>query len=190
MAIRWEDYPVQGVHDELIGGPGQPRPGAEALCAYLASLDDAALSERVSAAEQLIRLMGITFRVYGEDGGSIDRHWPYDLIPRILPLPEWRRIEEGLKQRVEALNSSSTMCTMTSAPFGTGSSRRSSSPPRRTSALNAWASRLRTGVWAHICGSDLVRDRDGTVYVSRTTCACPRACPTCWKPAGHQAQLP
>src|SRR5918993_1137210 len=104
MAICWNDYAVHGLHDELIQGHGQPRPGAEALCAYLASLDDGALGERVAAAESLIRLMGITFTVYDEDGGSIDRHWPYDLIPRILPLPEWRRIEEGLKQRVLALN--------------------------------------------------------------------------------------
>jgi uncharacterized circularly permuted ATP-grasp superfamily protein len=104
MGIRWEDYPAAGVHDELIAEDGRPRPGAEALCAYLASLDDKSLSERVATAEQVIRLMGITFRVYGDDGGSIDRHWPYDLIPRILPLPEWRRIEEGLKQRALALN--------------------------------------------------------------------------------------
>ncbi|TNC52524.1 circularly permuted type 2 ATP-grasp protein, partial [Rubellimicrobium rubrum] len=79
MAICWDDYAVHGLHDELIQAPGRPRPGAEALCAYLASLDEEALGVRIASAESLIRLMGISFRVYGEDGGSIDRHWPYDL---------------------------------------------------------------------------------------------------------------
>ncbi|TNC49197.1 circularly permuted type 2 ATP-grasp protein, partial [Rubellimicrobium rubrum] len=79
MGICWDDYPTDSAFDELIQSPGRPRPGAEALCAYLASLDEQELTDRVATAEKVIRLMGISFRVYGEDGGSIDRHWPYDL---------------------------------------------------------------------------------------------------------------
>ena len=165
MTISWDDYRTEGIHDELIVAPGQPRPGAEALCAYLASLDDKSLSDRVATAEKVIRLMGITFRVYGDDGGSIDRHWPYDLIPRILPLHEWRRIEEGLKQRALALNLFIDDVYHDQRAFKDGII-----PPE----LLATSKNFRPecmgvspahGVWAHICGSDLVRDRDGTVYV-------------------------
>ncbi len=165
MGICWDDYPTGGVHDELIGGPGQPRPGAEALCAYLASLDDGALAERVATAEQVIRLMGITFRVYGEDGGSLDRHWPYDLIPRILPLPEWRRVEEGLKQRALALNLFIDDVYHGQRAFADGIVPREILATSKNFRPECMGISPRHGVWAHICGSDLVRDRDGTVYV-------------------------
>jgi uncharacterized circularly permuted ATP-grasp superfamily protein len=165
MGIRWDDYPSQGLHDELIGASGRPRPGAEALCAYLASLGDTALGERVAAAESLIRLMGITFTVYGDDGGSIDRHWPYDLIPRILPLPEWRRIEDGLKQRVQALNMFIDDVYHEQRAFADGIVPREILTTSRNFRPECVGVSPPHGVWAHICGSDLVRDRDGTVYV-------------------------
>ena len=165
MTIHWENYPVHGLHDELIGAAGRPRPGAEALCAYLASLGEEALSGRVASAEQLIRLMGITFRVYGEDGGSIDRHWPYDLIPRILPLPEWRRIEEGLRQRVLALNMFIDDVYHEQRAFADGIVPRELLATSKNFRPECMGISPPHGVWAHICGSDLVRDRDGTVYV-------------------------
>ncbi len=165
MGICWDDYPTDGVHDELILGPGQPRPAAEALCAYLAQLDEAALSQRVAMAEKVIQLMGITFRVYGDDGGSIDRHWPYDLIPRILPLPEWRQIEDGLKQRALALNLFIDDVYHGQRAFTDGIVPRELLATSRNFRPECMGVSPAFGVWAHICGSDLVRDRDGTVYV-------------------------
>jgi uncharacterized circularly permuted ATP-grasp superfamily protein len=41
--------------------------------------------------------------VYGEEEG-LERTWPLDLIPRIIPAGEWDHIERGLVQRVRALN--------------------------------------------------------------------------------------
>ena len=165
MGIRWNDYPVDGVHDEVILGQGRPRPGAEALCSYLASVDDAALAERVASAEMVIRLMGITFRVYGDDGGSIDRHWPYDLIPRILPLPEWRRIEAGLKQRALALNMFIDDVYHDQRAFADGIVPRELLATSKNFRPECMGVSPPHGVWAHICGSDLVRHCDGTVYV-------------------------
>ena len=160
MGIRWNDYPVDGVHDEVILGQGRPRPGAEALCSYLASVDDAALAERVASAEMVIRLMGITFRVYGDDGGSIDRHWPYDLIPRILPLPEWRRIEAGLKQRALALNMFIDDVYHDQRAFADGIVPRELLATSKNFRPECMGVSPPHGVWAHICGSDLVRHRD------------------------------
>ena len=49
--------------------------------------------------------MGITFTTYtGEGSGSIDREWPFDIIPRMIIKREWDVIAEGLNQRVNALN--------------------------------------------------------------------------------------
>ena len=46
---------------------------------------------------------GIGFTVYGQEEG-IERIFPFDLIPRVIPSEEWERLERGLIQRVRALN--------------------------------------------------------------------------------------
>jgi len=62
---------------------------------------------RRQEAEVIFRRVGITFAVYGvndADGAGTERLIPFDLIPRIIPAHEWRELERGLKQRVQALN--------------------------------------------------------------------------------------
>jgi uncharacterized circularly permuted ATP-grasp superfamily protein len=51
----------------------------------------------------MFRRVGITFAVYGESGGT-ERTIPFDIVPRIFPASEWSRLENGLRQRVTALN--------------------------------------------------------------------------------------
>ena len=46
---------------------------------------------------------GITFTVYSDNQGT-ERIFPFDLVPRIIPAPEWEHIEAGLTQRITALN--------------------------------------------------------------------------------------
>ena len=165
MTISWRHYKVTGLYDELIRAAGKPRPVAERLTRYLSSLDASELAAVQAAAELSIKEQGITFTVYSEQEGSIDRAWPVDIIPRVMPASEWRRIEQGLKQRVQALNlfiddlyhdQRIVKDGVFPAEFLANSKNFRKqcvgvSPPH--------------GVWAHICGSDLVRDRDGTVYV-------------------------
>ncbi len=164
MSIDWKTYHRPGLFDELIGDDGQPRPAARALCDHLASLSDSELRERKDASELAILTMGITFTVYGE-GGDVDRAWPFDIIPRVIELREWQRIEAGLKQRLQALN-----CFIDDL-YGEQRILRDGVIP---SELILESKNFRPecvgvrppfGVWAHICGSDLVRDADGTVYV-------------------------
>ncbi len=165
MAIRWGSYKVKGVHDELMRATGRPRPAAKALCQYLRGLKDDEIQQSKAAAELAIHLMGITFTVYSEEEGSIDRAWPFDIIPRIIARDEWQRIERGLKQRVQALN------LFIDDLYHDQRILKDKVVPR---ALITESKNFRPqcvgvspplGVWAHICGSDLVRDRDGTVYV-------------------------
>jgi len=165
MAIRWGSYRVKGIHDELIRAAGRARPAARMLCQYLRALKDEEIAEYKAAAELAIRVMGITFRVYTEEEGSIDRAWPFDIIPRVIARDEWRRIESGLRQRVRALN-----LFIDDVYHGQRALQDGVVPAE----LIADSKNFRPqcvgidpprGVWAHICGSDLVRDSDGTVYV-------------------------
>lgn len=165
MAIRWGNYAVGNFHDELIEKKGKPREYAKDLCDYLYGLSDNELAEYKAAADSAIQVMGITFRVYNDEEGSIDRAWPFDIIPRLIEYKEWQQIEKGLKQRVKALNMFiddlyNDQNAIKDGVFPAELLKKSKnflpectgfSPPH--------------GIWSHICGSDLVRDHNGTVYV-------------------------
>ena len=61
------------------------------------------LKRKQREAEVIFKRLGITFAVYG-DTQSTERLIPFDIIPRILSAGEWRRLVQGLEQRVRALN--------------------------------------------------------------------------------------
>jgi uncharacterized circularly permuted ATP-grasp superfamily protein len=164
MPIDWTQYQPAQFFDELFAAPGSARPAASELTSYLASLGGRELAERQRDAERAIAEMGITFTVYTE-GQNIDRAWPFDVIPRTIEATEWARVERGLIQRLTALNRFiddlyhdrkiiadgvvpddiiATSANFLPACVG-------ANPPY--------------GVWANICGTDLVRDGDGTMYV-------------------------
>lgn len=88
--------------DEMIGPDGRARAGCVDVVTRLEALG-ADLLDRQQAAEAAIRAMGITFTLYA-DGGNVDRHWPMDVIPRIIALDSWSAVTNGLTQRLTALN--------------------------------------------------------------------------------------
>ena len=51
----------------------------------------------------MFRNQGITFTVYGDERGT-EKIFPFDPVPRIITNSEWSHLEQGLKQRVKALN--------------------------------------------------------------------------------------
>ena len=108
--------------------------------------------------------MGITFTVYG-DGANIDREWPFDIIPRTILNKEWQRIELGLKQRLQALN------LFITDVYNDKKIVKDKIIPNEILASSKDYREFCEGVnpvlgvWAHICGTDLIRDGDGTVHV-------------------------
>ena len=164
MRIDWNQYQPSGFYDELFAAPGTARPSAAELADYLASLGGHALAERQADAERAIVEMGITFTVYTE-GQNIDRAWPFDVIPRTIEATEWARIERGLIQRLKALNHFIDDLYHDRRVIADGV------VPDDIIATSAnflpacIGGKPPYGVWANICGTDLVRDRDGTVYV-------------------------
>jgi uncharacterized circularly permuted ATP-grasp superfamily protein len=150
--------------DELIDAHGNPRPAAAALVERLRSLDIGELQQRQSLAEVDIVALGITFTVYN-DGQGTDRAWPMDIVPRVIAASEWARIERGLKQRLAALNRFIDDVYHERRIIADGifpADVLSGSVNLRPECAGMSP---KFGVWAHICGSDLVRDADGVVYV-------------------------
>ncbi|WP_428422983.1 circularly permuted type 2 ATP-grasp protein [Methylibium sp.] len=94
-------------YDEMHASGDKVREHYAGYDRWLAQQPHEAMKDHRDEAEMIFRRVGITFAVYGakdEDGSGTERLIPFDLIPRIIPAQEWREMEKGLKQRVNALN--------------------------------------------------------------------------------------
>jgi uncharacterized circularly permuted ATP-grasp superfamily protein len=164
MDLICNDYRLSDAYDELIQADGRPRPAAKPLFDYLASVDASVLERRRAAVDAAIMAMGITFTVYS-DAGNIDRAWPFDIIPRIIPRREWERVEAGLKQRLTALNLFINDLYNEQRIVKDGVFPIEVLAGSKNFRTQCQGIKPRFGVWAHVCGTDLVRDKDGTIYV-------------------------
>ena len=93
--------------DEMQISADQVRAHYSGFDRWLGQQPSALMSARRAEAEMIFRRVGITFAVYGakdEVGAGTERLIPFDLIPRIIPSDEWARMQQGLAQRVTALN--------------------------------------------------------------------------------------
>ncbi|MGB3224005.1 MAG: circularly permuted type 2 ATP-grasp protein [Desulforhopalus sp.] len=165
-------YDPEDFYDELIDETGTPRPEAQLLINKIESLPTGDLALRQKEAEALLLKMGITFNVYGRDEGA-EKIFPFDLIPRIVSSGDWQQIEAGLKQRIYALNlflqdiyNDKKILKDKIVPedliLSSKTYRKECegfTPPR--------------GIWCHVTGTDLIRDRDGRFYVLEDNLRCP-----------------
>jgi uncharacterized circularly permuted ATP-grasp superfamily protein len=150
----------------MLVGSNRARGFSKKLINLLRRMDEDELEARQTNAELAIKEMGITFTVYSAgQGGMIDRNWPFDIIPRIIPKDEWDRVEAGLKQRVRALNMFIDDLYNEQRIVKDGVFPEAVLADSKNFRPQCVGVSPPHGTWAHICGSDLVRDADGTVYV-------------------------
>ena len=164
MSIDFKRYDPKNGYDELISSKGNPRQAARTLCSYFSGLNDDEVSELKQAVDMAIKTLGISFTVYSE-GSNIDRSWPMDLIPRIITHKEWTRTDEGLKQRLTALNMFINDLYHDQQVVKDGVFPKEVLASARNYRKQCEGIKPPYEVWAHICGTDLVRDSDGTQYV-------------------------
>lgn len=103
MAKANNKSPVSGFFDEWYGTDGSPRELVQAFDRWLQDMPPEDISRKRDEADLLFRRLGITFIVYGNEGGT-ERLIPFDVIPRVFNAEEWRYLETGSIQRVRALN--------------------------------------------------------------------------------------
>ena len=172
MTFTAPAYDTEGFYDEMLTADGQPRAGAVLLVQRLAALPDGELLQRQRAAEQALLQLGITFNVYGDTSGT-ERIFPFDIIPRLVEAADWAYIERGLKQRIQALNCfiddiyhAQKIVKDGVVPEYLIRSTQHFLPP----CVGLHPAR---GIWCHVTGTDLVRDRDGQLYVLEDNLRCP-----------------
>jgi uncharacterized circularly permuted ATP-grasp superfamily protein len=170
--LRFDDYEPGGFYDEMFVRQGEPRPVARRLLASIDSLPAGEMLDCQQAAERELLEMGITFNVYGQQAG-VEKIFPFDIVPRIVGASEWRWIERGLKQRIEALNlfiddiyHEQKILKDGVIPAEIIYSAKSYRPQ-----CAGW--NPPRGIWCHITGTDLVRHEDGQIYVLEDNLRCP-----------------
>ncbi len=170
--MNFDRYQIENFYDELFDNQGNPHPIAAPLIEQINALSANDLKRKQKAAELALYEMGNTFNVYKDKRGT-EKILPFDIIPRIIANNEWQILEEGLKQRIQALNLFihdiyheqrilqdkiiprelllSSNCYLKQC--------QGLSPPK--------------SIWIHISGTDLVRDKDGQFYVLEDNLRCP-----------------
>jgi uncharacterized circularly permuted ATP-grasp superfamily protein len=172
LAVQVEHYDPENFYDELFVAKGQPRSDAIPLIERIKSLPEGELQRRQQAAQIALFKMGVTFNVYS-DGRGTERIFPFDIIPRIVSADDWEVLEKGLKQRIYALN------LFISDIYNEQKILNDQVVPSEliysASGFQKACLGLRPpeGIWCHITGTDLVRDRDGQWYVLEDNLRCP-----------------
>ena len=103
MGDLFSDYDTADLFDEVFDDDAEVRGHYRGLVERLSRLTSDDLARRERIRDGIFRTQGITFTVYGDDDG-VERTFPMDLLPRLIPASEWDVIERGVIQRVTALN--------------------------------------------------------------------------------------
>jgi uncharacterized circularly permuted ATP-grasp superfamily protein len=115
-------------------------------------------------AERVFRRTGITFNVYGEEEAA-ERLIPFDIVPRILSGSEWRRLTQGIEQRVQALNAFLDDIYHRQEILKAGRVPRDLIAKNEAFLPEMIGVRPPGGVYTHIIGVDIVRISEGEFYV-------------------------
>jgi len=151
---------------------GALRPEYEQITRWIEEEGVDALLQRREEAEALFRKVGITFAVYGQ-GGDPERLIPFDMIPRIFSADEWDIVDEGCTQRCRALNA------FLADIYGPQEFLKAGHMPAELVLDNPAFEKEMIGVtppggvWAHICGVDVVRTGPEEFYVLEDNCRIP-----------------
>jgi uncharacterized circularly permuted ATP-grasp superfamily protein len=172
MGDFFSDYQVGDFFDEMFAEPGVARPHYSKLLARFKEMERDEFERKRALAASTFLSQGVTFTVYNDDQGT-ERIFPFDLLPRIIPADEWEKIERGLVQRITALN------LFLHDIYHEQNILRDGVIPKSI----VWeAAHFRPefmhfdvprNVYIHICGTDLIRDKEGTYLVLEDNARCP-----------------
>jgi uncharacterized circularly permuted ATP-grasp superfamily protein len=144
----------------------------ETLLSLFNELSPAEIEARKQIVNVFFLNQGITFTVYGNNEG-VERIFPFDIIPRIVPGQEWDIVERGLTQRITALNlflhdvyhdQKILRDKVVPAELVLGSKHFRREFMGVNPPLN---------VYIHITGTDIIRDKEGNYLVLEDNLRCP-----------------
>lgn len=172
MTEFFAKYDTGGFYDEMFDAPGQARSHYQRLLQRFTELKKDEFDRKRELAALTLLRQGVTFTVYSDAQGT-ERIFPFDLIPRIISAEEWNKIERGLEQRITALN-----LFLHDIYHGQSILRDGVIPKEYVWQAACFRPEFMhfnvpQNVYIHICGTDLVRDRDGNFLVLEDNARCP-----------------
>lgn len=167
-----DNYETEDFYDEMFEKPGAPRPHYGGVAQALGDVTSDDFINKQTAVEAAFMRGGVTFTVYSDNQGT-ERIFPFDCVPRVISAEEWDHIERGLIQRIEALNlflhdlyhEQKILKDRVIPPSVVMSAKHF-----RREFMNF---EVPKDIYVHICGSDLIRDRDGRYLVLEDNLRCP-----------------
>jgi uncharacterized circularly permuted ATP-grasp superfamily protein len=160
MTAMFDGYISSGVaYDEMYDGDAL-RPPYARLRTSLDTMTTPELVGRVEALQASYLDQGVTFDIGGEE-----RAFPLDILPRVIEMDTWSRIDKGVQQRVRALELFLADVYDAGQVFDDGVIPRqviTTSSHYHRAAANV---RPPNGVRVHVSGIDLVRDNAGEFRV-------------------------
>ncbi|MFB2834307.1 circularly permuted type 2 ATP-grasp protein [Floridanema evergladense] len=170
--MNFEHYEPGDFYDELFITKNQPRPEVIPLIERINSLPPDEILQRQEVAQQALLKLGATFNVYSDNQGT-ERIFPFDVIPRIVSAKEWQVLEAGLKQRIYALNCFIADIYDAQKIVNDGVIPAEVIATSKGFLKPCFGLKPPQGIWCHITGTDLVRDKDGQWYVLEDNLRCP-----------------
>jgi uncharacterized circularly permuted ATP-grasp superfamily protein len=155
---------LSSAYDEMVGQDGTARAHTRRVHALLASLSPKEFARNQQLAELSLYNQGVTFSVYSDKQGT-EKIFPICLVPRVISAVEWAKVEQGLVQRMAALN------LFLDDMYGEQRILRDRAVPGELIlAARAYEPKLRGirapgGVRIPIAGIDLIRSPDGVFRV-------------------------
>lgn len=165
-------YESREFFDEMLLPDGGVRPHYARFMQLFGELNRQDFEEKRRAVDLSFLHQGITFNVYGDVQGA-ERVFPFDLMPRIIPAREWEQIEAGLVQRITALN-----LFLHDIYHDQHILRDGTIPAEYVFSAKHFrrefvGCKVPRDIYIHICGTDIIRDRDGKYLVLEDNGRCP-----------------
>ena len=150
--------------NEMYRPDGSVRDHYLPLADWLTTTPKERILQMRQAAQMLFHRVGITFAVYGDESGA-ERLIPFDILPHIIPMAEWRELQAGLRQRVRALNMFLHDVYHEREILKAGRIPASKVLGNAQFRKEMQGINVPGGIYAHIAGVDLVRAGQGEYYV-------------------------
>lgn len=170
----FENYQTNGFFDEMFSSSGKRAlPHYAEIQKVIGSLTSDNFREKQRQTDSAFLEQGVTFTVYGENDHGTERIFPFDLIPRVIPANEWQHIEDGLTQRIIALNLFLHDVYHERKIIKDGIIPDEVVRSAAHYCPHMEGFKVPRDIYIHICGSDLIRDGDGKYLVLEDNGRCP-----------------
>lgn len=173
MASLFDNYDPGNFFDEMFVAADEVRPHYRMLLERFEGLTEGDFDRKRRIAEKSYLNQGITFTVYNDKKEGTERIFPFDLIPRIIPSQEWELVERGLKQRLTALNAFLNDIYHDQRIIKEGVIPEEIIRSAKHFRPEFMGFDIPQNIYIHVCGSDLIRDRDGRYLVLEDNARCP-----------------